>query len=125
MFLNRCVKATFMALALSLLLVPTSRGGTNAPCPVINIKCIEGEPCGGVSSKLTVEVMGAGPNVIPTYKWCVSAGMIISGQGTDTIEIESSGTDEEWITVVIIVGGLDRSCDGVDSHRIEIKKRAA
>ena len=120
---GRRLYARLVFLALLILLVPDARGLTNSPCPTIRIICLDGEQCSGVRSTLKAEVSGEGPGVTLTYKWCVSAGTIISGQDTDTIEIDASGISDEWITVVILINGLDRSCHNFNTYRIDVTKR--
>ncbi len=109
---------------LSLLPAPPVRGIPGSPCPTINIKCLTGEQCGGNRSRLIVEVRGGGTGYTPTYTWCLSAGTITSGQGTDTIEIDTSAVSDKWITVVVMIGGLDRECTDVVTYRIVFDKRS-
>lgn len=107
-----------MLLVLSLTFLPSARGITNVPCPTFRIVCLGAEKCEGANIKLKTELSGAGPRVTPTYKWCVSAGTITSGQDTNSIEIDASHVSDEWITVVVMIGGLDRACLNHDTYKV-------
>ena len=78
----------------------------------------------GQGAKLSVELRGGGSRHTPTYAWCLSAGIITSGQGTDTIEIDTSALTDKWITVVVMIGGLDRACSNVATFRIVFDERS-
>lgn len=104
------VSLNLSLVSLSLLPVSPARRISDAPCPNIVIKCLGGDQCRANRSKLLVEVNGGRAESTPKYTWCLSAGTITSGQGTDTIEIDTSALSDEWITVVIMIGGFDRAC---------------
>ena len=59
-------------------------------CPNVGIECpdrvVVGEP---LTFRSTVS--GGSGNVTPIYNWTVSAGTIISGQGTDRIQVDTTG----------------------------------
>ena len=63
------------------------------------------------------------PTVSPTYNWSVSAGTITSGQGTDTITVDTKGTAGQTITASVEVGGLDPSCPRTASASTPIKPK--
>ncbi len=89
------------------------------PCPIIQIKYDGEGECGGNNCKLMVEVTGAGPQVKPSYTWCVSGGTITRGQRTDRIEVDLSELpDDGWVTVVVMIGGLDGACENYVTRRI-------
>lgn len=119
------IRSTSFLVNLNLILVTSSlltispiRGSSDSPCPTIAIKCLTGEKCVGHKEKLLVEVRGGRSGYKPTYTWCLSAGTITSGQSSDTIEIDTSTVTDKWITVVVMIGGLDRACTNVVTYRI-------
>jgi PKD domain-containing protein len=77
-------------------------------CPVTNVRC-PSEVYAKDRLTFTADVSGGDPNVQPTYNWTVSAGTISSGQGTATIDVDTSGL-EGTVTATVEAGGFDRSC---------------
>ncbi|MBX3566009.1 MAG: hypothetical protein KF730_15695 [Sphingomonas sp.] len=53
-------------------------------------------------------VDGGDPDASATFNWTISAGTIVSGQGTPAIEVEAE--PNEFVTATLDVGGYDRSC---------------
>ena len=88
-----------------------SNVGTNPhnPCPVIEIECADSEQAG---NRITIRaVLTGGPAEIkPTYKWKISAGRIIKGQGTNTIVVDTRGAKAESIRAHVKVGGYNKAC---------------
>lgn len=83
------------------------------PCPTVTVECptgiiIAGQPA---TAKANV-VFSPQPPQVPTltYNWTVSAGTITSGQGTEAIQIDTTGLGGQTITATVTVGGLDASC---------------
>jgi len=79
-------------------------------CPAIEITCpteiAYGEPL-TFSSRLTG---GVPANTNAVYNWTVSAGTITSGQGTDTIRVDTTGLGGQAITASLSVGGYNLEC---------------
>lgn len=79
-------------------------------CPVTRVSCPD-SVYPKESLKFTVDVRGGDPKVSPTYNWTVSAGSISSGQGTSTIEVDTSEVaPDSTITATVDLGGFDRKC---------------
>jgi len=70
--------------------------------------------------KFSVAINGALPNESFPLEWNVSAGKIISGQGTNQIQIDLSGTDAKKISAAVIVGNLPPECDAHAYNSTEI-----
>ena len=90
-------------------------------CPIITIACAAGEKCEGKRPKLTANVSGLpadGPEL--KFKWCVSEGRIVSGQGTSAVEIDAGDAAGEGITVVVIVSGIVKECPPVASYWVKL-----
>lgn len=53
-----------------------------------------------------------------TYNWTVSAGTIVSGQGTPTITVDTTGIGGITLEVTVIIGGLPKACTKVTSCNV-------
>lgn len=92
------------------------------PCPSVSISCPEQvtkqerrSSAGEVSYKTTVtytaNVAGGDPDTTPTFNWTVSAGEIISGQGTPSITVDVSDLEPGTsVTATVDVGGYGGGC---------------
>jgi PKD-like domain len=84
-------------------------------CPSLSINCPTEIPEPGKPIIISVSVSGGDPDENPTYKWQVSAGKIISGQGTPQISVDTSGLAGQSITATVEVDGFRLECDKTDS----------
>jgi PKD domain-containing protein len=93
------------------------------PCPVLSVSCPNGiEPKQPITFEATVT--GGDPAMTPTYTWKVSAGKIISGQGTSKIMVDIPDIAGQSITATVSLGGPDPSCTGTTaSCTIESKSQ--
>lgn len=81
-------------------------------CPVMSIDCPAGEVEEGQTVRFRANVAGGDTRVVaPTYRWTVSAGKIVAGQGTPEIIVETSGVGDRGITATVEVGGYLPECD--------------
>lgn len=55
-----------------------------------------------------------------TYNWSISAGTIISGQGTAMVRVNTSKLDGETVTATVELRGLPAKCQSVASSSAEI-----
>ena len=83
-----------------------------SPCPKVEIQAPgnrilrEGQPVG-----FGLNISGGDPNVVPTIVWNVSAGSILSGQGTRSIQVDTAGTGQyREIVADIWLGGYSGEC---------------
>lgn len=74
-------------------------------CPQVMVSS-SAQPGGKIG--YTAMVDGGDPDVSPTFNWAISAGSIVSGQGTPVIEVEAE--PNQFVTATVDVGGYDRSC---------------
>lgn len=110
------------------LVVTLAVGGSAAErrrdCPDVSVSCpdsvIEGEML-----TFTAELRGGDKKIVPTYHWTVSAGSIISGQGTSTIQVDTSGVDTDSVSATVEVGGFDRNCSTSTLGRSGVRRKAA
>jgi hypothetical protein len=79
-------------------------------CPAIEIVC---PTYTGIDQPLTFNSRLAGgvpANINPVYNWTVSAGSIISGQGTDTIKVDTTGLAGQTVRASLSIGGYNLDC---------------
>jgi hypothetical protein len=89
-------------------------------CPTVSVDCpSEADDPGTVTFKANFR-QGT-PQVSPTYNWSVSAGTITSGQGTDTITVDTTGKGGQTITATVELGGIDPSCGRTASCSTPVK----
>lgn len=78
-------------------------------CPNVAIECpdrvVLGEP---LTFRSTVS--GGSSNVVSTYNWTISAGHIIDGQGTGTIQVDTTGLAGQTVTATLSMGGYNLDC---------------
>ena len=83
---------------------------TESPCPTVSVSCPS-----RVDSKqsITFEAtvfFGFAPDLKPTYSWSLTAGKIISGQGTSKITVDASDVNPQSITATVSLGGTHPAC---------------
>ena len=79
-------------------------------CPAVEIVCPTNV---GIDQPLTFTSRASGgvpANITPVYKWTVSAGTIIAGQGTDTIKVDTAGLAGQTVRASLSVGGYNLEC---------------
>jgi|GEM_PF-200875 len=81
------------------------------PCPTVSVSCPTDVDVGQPIT-FTASVSGGDAGATWTYNWSVSAGTITSGQGTSTINVDTSGIGGQSVTATVSIGGADPSCTG-------------
>jgi hypothetical protein len=80
-------------------------------CPVVSVSCPD-----AVNPKQPItfqaNVSGGDSEMKPTYTWSVTAGRIISGQGTPKITVDISNLGGQSVTATVSLGGMDPACSG-------------
>ena len=114
-------------LALLTLVYLSATAGTSAlhaepDCPTITVECVDcpaavmqGEPV-----TFTVSISGVDSNFQPTFNWTISAGTITTGQGTNSIKVDTTGQAFNPITATVEVGGIRITCPKTASLTTEI-----
>jgi hypothetical protein len=59
------------------------------------------------SVTFSARVTGGSPNITPVYNWTVSAGKIVSGDGTNTITVDTTGLGGQSIGATVSIPGYD------------------
>lgn len=78
-------------------------------CPNVSIYCPDVQQA-GTPVTFTASVSGGTPGVMPVYNWVISAGKILSGQGTATITVDTAGLAGQPITATVEVAGYNLEC---------------
>lgn len=97
------------------------------PCPPPPILCpsitISGPDTILVGAPVTfnANVSGGTPGIVPIYTWTVSAGTILSGQGTTSIAVDTTGLSGQSINAELSVGGFNLNCAA--SYTVQIPRK--
>ena len=78
-------------------------------CPSIAIYCPDVVQTNAPIT-FTASASGGTPGITPVYNWKISAGTIISGQGTPTISVDTAGLAGQPITATVEVAGYNLDC---------------
>ena len=107
--MSRAIK--LLTLLITLLAAPAPHALTRGigDCPVVTISC----PDDSQSSSRVIFYANvtAGPSDKPTYKWTVSNGRIVSGQGTSSIVVDFSDRGGEIVTATVEITSFPRECN--------------
>ncbi len=89
-------------------------------CPTIKIGGAESADDGYPT--FTAELLGGNEDGVITYKWDISGGKIIEGQGTPMIKVDAE--DSKEVTATVEIGGLDcEECDRFASATVKVEKK--
>jgi hypothetical protein len=89
-------------------------------CPNVSIYCPDTVALGSPVT-FTANLSGGTPGITPVYNWTVSAGTIISGQGTPSIQVDSTGLGGQSITATLSVAGYQLNCTATCTVQIPRK----
>ena len=78
-------------------------------CPKVTVSCPD-SVSENAPVTFTVTISGGSRGIRPNYNWTVSAGRIISGQGTASITVGTKGTGGQSISASVDVGGYGMPC---------------
>jgi hypothetical protein len=84
-------------------------------CPSFRVGCFSNSKDSAIPVGCMVYPSGLSPDHRLTYNWTLSNGVIVSGQGTRSIKIDTSG--EEYVTASVELGGLATKCPTSASFR--------
>lgn len=79
-------------------------------CPRITLVCPSAFVQQGEPLTFTARISGGIPNAQYSFNWTVSAGTIMSGQGTPTITVDTTGLGGQNITATLEIGGFPEQC---------------
>ncbi|MBV9217626.1 MAG: hypothetical protein JO053_15770 [Acidobacteria bacterium] len=92
--------------------VPTAQ-----PCPQISIlKPQQNAFRDGTPVKFRANLSSGDSKTTLFFSWSISAGTVIAGQGTPTLEVDTTGAGaEKTLTATVLVGGLPAECMSMDA----------
>ncbi|HEV2911839.1 MAG TPA: hypothetical protein VGX92_00865 [Pyrinomonadaceae bacterium] len=97
---------------------------TPEECPTITIETPAQVICPGAEVTFRARIEGVALNTRQTYKWTVSTGRIISGQGTPEIKVEtlSASPDSVYkgIGATVDIGGITQGCSNTASYGVKV-----
>jgi hypothetical protein len=79
-------------------------------CPAIEISCPTDVAIDQPVTFSSRYSGGVPANSAPYYNWTISAGTIISGQGTDTIKVDTIGLGGQTVRASLSMGGYNLEC---------------
>jgi len=112
------MKYRLILLAVALFMTPATFGTRSHAllddCPKLTITCPDELPKSGKTYLVKVRVEGADPTKKLSYKWSVSSGEIVDGQGTSILKVRFTKPWES-LTATVEVGGLPTNCENTAS----------
>lgn len=78
-------------------------------CPTVSVSCPEAAT-ENAPVTFTANVSGGTAGITPTYNWTISAGRIISGQGTPSITVDTTGLAGQTVRATVDIGGFGMPC---------------
>ena len=91
-------------------------------CPTVNVSCPD-TATENAPVTFTATLSGGSANITPSYNWTVSAGRIISGQGTPSITVDTAGMAGQTIRASLDVGGFGTPCPASCAVSIPIQNK--
>lgn len=119
------MKRFCLTLVVALLFAAVVFSQSPKECPTV---WIDGPTYSITSDKLivfTVRISNVNARIRPEYRWEVSSGTIISGQGTPSITVDRAGLEAVVVTASVSVGGLSQACPAEASRSVTILPQGA
>ena len=91
-------------------------------CPNVSVSCPDAAS-ENAPTTFTATISGGSPGITPTYDWTISAGRIISGQGTPSITVDTTGLAGQTIRANLDVGGYGMRCPASCATSIPIMNK--
>jgi len=116
--MDRSIQILSIFLLLTLCSVVSAQ--TPSTCGIVGIDGpTEVEP--DTTLQFKVRTTGTLHTTKPEFKWKVSAGTIIGGQGTDQISVDTVGLGGQEVTTTVELSGATLGCNGSASIRTQIE----
>jgi hypothetical protein len=92
------------------------------PCPTIQVQVPQAKIVrDGQPVTFALNLAGGDPNVVPTIVWSTSAGTIVSGQGTKSVHVDSTGAGaNREIVADLWIGGFAPECTAQTSAMVRV-----
>ncbi len=116
--------AAFSSVAVVVTECPARMPPPPPSCPTVSVTCPD-SASENAPVTFSANVSGGSTNVTPTYNWTITAGRIISGQGTTSITVDTAGLAGQTIRATLDVEGYGMPCPASCSVSlpIDIKPR--
>jgi len=88
-------------------------------CPTVTVSCPSGVKA-GEPVNFQASITGASANINKRYNWTVSAGSIVSGQGTPSIQVDTTGLSGRSVVAKVSLPGYPMDCSSSCSAEIPI-----
>lgn len=88
-------------------------------CPQVAITCPEPSRT-GQKVTFTSSLKGGTGNVPLVYNWTVSGGKIVSGQGTHSLTIDTTGMEGQSVTATLALPGYEEVCSATCSIQFPV-----
>ena len=92
-------------------------------CPNVTVTCPD-SATENAPVTFTANVSGGPANISPSYNWTITAGRIISGQGTRSITVDTAGLAGQTIRATFDVVGYGMPCPASCSVSVPIELKA-
>ncbi len=114
-------QALSLSIALMLLCSNVAAQSKKVSCPSLALTVPAHTVTEGELIPLKASLTGKSATTKVTYQWTISAGEIVSGQGTNAIQIKTDNLGGEYLTATVEVRGLHTSCPTIKSESFAIK----
>ncbi|HST51238.1 MAG TPA: hypothetical protein VLJ61_04435 [Pyrinomonadaceae bacterium] len=116
-----------LSIVIALLALAPSTVNSNAArracdCPTLAVRCSD-TVTAGESTTFAVAVSNFNSDATLSYIWTVSAGTILSGQGTPAIVVDTTGLYGQPVEATVEVVGLPGSCERKSSCTSAVRSR--
>ena len=109
-----------LAVFLLLLIACAIKAQTPVACGIVDIDGPDAvDP--GASAVFKVKITGPIHTTKPEFKWSLSAGTIMTGQGTDEITVDTIGLGEQVVNVTVELLGAPQGCRALASKATQVK----
>lgn len=102
-------------------LAPASTPPQN-PCAVLSMQAASPRSVrDGARVKFVAKLEGGDSKISPILSWSISSGVLISGQGTPSIDVDSTGASSaKTLTATLLVGGYPPECPYMAEYSIKV-----
>jgi hypothetical protein len=109
-----------MALA-TVLLASLGAAAAQSPqrCEIVSIE-VPAKVDAGTSIVFSAKLNTVVPTAKPEYKWQITAGTIISGEGTSSISVDTSGLGGQSIEATVSVSGISTLCSTSTTQSVAV-----
>ncbi len=90
-------------------------------CPLLELSAPTSAVTEGELAQLKATLAGKTANAKVSFFWTISAGEIVSGQGTNAIQIKTDYLGGEYVTATVEVKGLHATCPTIKAESFAVK----